>query len=335
MKRTPHMIRIAAIALISMSFASCASLYLKGGKDAYQNLQYQDAIYFLDKAVERKDDADGRRKLAESYLKVNNYEMAADVYDLAASYADNTDSDRLNHARALMGAQRYDDAKTVLQEIVARDAGNIQASSLLKGIEDLRKLKSDSLQYIVEPVSIMAAGSVFAATPYQNGMIVSVAGGAGANDPYTNTSYTNLYFTKREGAAWSSPEELPGINGNYHDAVAAVAPSGLTMVFTRSYLIKGKLGGNEEHFSNTQLVMSVRGADGTWSSPPFFHFANPTTCLLIRPSLPIAKHFISVQTWLADKAEWIFGRAPWPVPVGLPLSIWAHPLTHLAMKCFL
>jgi hypothetical protein len=115
-----------------MMLGSCASLYLKSGKQAYDDLKYQDAIYFLDKGVSKKDEADARRKLAESYLKVNNFEESSRNYDLTTTYTDNKDSDRINHVKALMGVERYSDAKTILEGILSRDAGNGVAKELLQ-----------------------------------------------------------------------------------------------------------------------------------------------------------------------------------------------------------
>jgi hypothetical protein len=103
-------------------------------------------------------------------------------------------------------------------------------------------------------------------------------------DPYTNKPYTNLYFTKREGAAWAAPSVLEGLNGSYHDGVAATSPAGTTIIFTRSFMLEsGRIAGNESKVSNTQLYSSRRGSDGIWEKPtilPFcdnkYMFAHPT-----------------------------------------------------------
>jgi len=87
--------------------ASCASLYNKAGKEAYENMQYSDAAYYLGKGTAKKDDAEARRKLADSYMKVNDYDNALTNYEIISTYTDNTDADRVNHARALMGKERY------------------------------------------------------------------------------------------------------------------------------------------------------------------------------------------------------------------------------------
>jgi len=284
MKKNAYILRIASMFVASLMLGSCATLYTNAGKDAYDNYKYNEAVYFLSKGVAKKDDADARRKLAESYLKVNDYDNALAVYETASTYTDNTDKDRVNHARVLMAKQRYLDAKTILEGIVSRDANNVAAKQLLASCKSVERFKADSMNYIIEPMAIPAAGPVYSPYLYNGGMIFSSPSGTGELDPYTNKPYTNLYFTKREGAAWAAPSVLEGLNGNYHDGVAATSPAGTTIIFTRSFMLEsGRIAGNESKVSNTQLYSSRRGSDGIWEKPTIlafcdnkYMFAHPT-----------------------------------------------------------
>jgi hypothetical protein len=183
-----------------------------------------------------------------------------------------------------MAKQRYLDAKTILEGIVSRDANNVTAKQLLSSCKSVERFKADSMNYIIEPMAIPAAGPVYSPYLYNGGMIFSSPSGTGELDPYTNKPYTNLYFTKREGAAWAAPSVLEGLNGNYHDGVAATSPAGTTIIFTRSFMLEsGRIAGNESKVSNTQLYSSRRGSDGIWEKPtilPFcdnkYMFAHPT-----------------------------------------------------------
>lgn len=275
MKKNTLILRYIALSIATLMLASCASLYNKAGKEAYENMQYSDAAYYLGKGTAKKDDADARRKLADSYMKVNDYDNALTNYEIISTYTDNTDADRVNHARALMGKERYADAKTILEGIVSRDASNAYAKQLLASCKNIDRMKADSVNYIIETMMIPAAGPVYAPRLYNGGLLFSSPSGDGEIDPYTKQAYTNLYFTKREGASWGSPEVLAGINGNYHDAVAAVSPSGNTMVFTRSYTLEsGSLAGNENKISTTQLYTTRKGADGAWEKPTVLPFCD-------------------------------------------------------------
>ena len=310
--------RVAAFVMASLLLGSCATLYTKAGKDAYDNLQYNDAVYYLGKGVAKKDEADARRKLADSYMKVNDYKNALVNYDIISTYTDNTDKDRVNHARALMGLERYLDAKTILEGIVSRDASNAYAKQLLASCRNIDRMKSDSLNYIIAPVNIPAAGPVYAPRLYNGGILFSSPSGSGEMDPYTKMSYTNLYTTKREGASWGVPQELVGLNGNYHDAVAAVSPSGNTLIFTRSFTLEsGTIAGNENKVSTTQLYNSRKAADGSWEKPtvlPFcdnkYMFAHPVfasdgTTLYFASDMPGG--FGGMDIWVAKMTDNVWG----------------------------
>lgn len=275
MKKSIQFSQLLALLISAMMLASCASLYIQNGKEAYDNLKYHDAIYYLNKGVAKKQDPDAVRKLGESYLKVNDFEHAASTYEQIATFTDNTDADRINQARALMGIERYSDAKTILEGIISRDAGNQVAKELLQSCKTVDKMKSDSLLYLVEPVNIPVLDAMFSPYPYNGGLIFSSPTGKGESDPYTDKQYTNLFFSKKEGASWSNPEPLDGVNGSYHDAVAAVSPSGQNLIFTRSFQLNGgALAGNDQRVSTTQLYTSKMGSDGKWEKPTLVPFCD-------------------------------------------------------------
>ena len=177
MKNNLNILRFSTFVLLSLMLGSCASLYTKAGKDAYNNLQYQDAIYYLGKGIAKKDDADSRRKLADSYMRVNDYQNALSNYEIASTYTDNSDNDRVNHARALMGVERYSDAKTILEGILSRDASNAFAKNLLASCKNVNRMKADSVNYIIEPVTIPAGGPVYAPRLYNGGLLFSSPSG--------------------------------------------------------------------------------------------------------------------------------------------------------------
>lgn len=283
MNNSLHITRIASLFIVTLILSSCASTYFKNGKESYENLQYKDAIYFYEKGLRKKDNAEARRHLGESYLLTNDYRKAVETFEGITVYTDNSDKDRINFAKSLMGVERYSEARTILEGIISRDPNNQIAADLLNSCKKVEDLKKDSLQFVVEQVNIPQLPSLFSATHYDGGLIVSSPSGKGDKDPYTGETYNNLFFTKKNGASWEVPVEMENVNGKFHDAAAAVSPNGQIMVFTRSFqLNSGKMAGNDQRISNTQLYMSKKGADGKWEKPfllPFsdskYMFAHP------------------------------------------------------------
>lgn len=276
--------RITAIALASLFLSSCASLYLKSGKDAYSGAKYQDAIWYLEKGLEKKDDPEARKMLAESYLKTNNFAKANEQFAQTALYTDNSDSERIMEGQAKMAVGEYTQAKSIFEGILSRDPNNQLAQNLLSSCKKLTEMKADSFMYVVNPVTLPTSVAVFSPTKFNDGFIVSSPGISKVEkDPYTASDFNDLYFTKEENGGWAALTPLQGVNSPYHDAAAVVSPNGQTIIFTRSLQLKSAaLTGNDKNENLVQLYTSKMGANNIWDSPtmiPFcdakYQFAHP------------------------------------------------------------
>ncbi|MFN0031306.1 MAG: OmpA family protein [Flavobacteriales bacterium] len=268
-------LQTALLIATAVLFSSCATLYYNSGKEAGDNLRYQDAIFFLEKSAAKKESPQTRRMLAESYLMTNNYAKAEENYALATTATDNTDRDRINQARALMANGKYNEARTIFEGIVSRDPDNAIAKELLTSCKRQNDLVKDSLLYLVSPANIPNTFGAYSPAHYNGGLIFSSPAAKGDLDPYTNKAFTDLYFTKLEGVQWTNPEALSGVNGKFHDAVGAVSPSGSMLIFTRSFQLNGgALAGNDQRVSNTQLYTSKSNPDGTWEKATVMPFCD-------------------------------------------------------------
>ncbi|MEZ4800342.1 MAG: OmpA family protein [Flavobacteriales bacterium] len=275
--------RLSIVALTgSILLSSCAGLYMKSGKTAYEELKYQEAIKYLEKGLSKKEDNEGRIMLAESYLKVNDYQNASNNYSKAALSPAFNDEDRLHQGMALMSVGQYSDARSIFEGIISRDASNTEAQALLQSCKKLDEMREDSLMYQISLVNIPSNDPVYSAVKFKDGLIFTSAATKGDKDPYTNKAFTDLYFTKKENGNWSTPVEVANVNSKHHDAVAAISPNGQLMLFTRSFQLKNALSGNDKNESPTQLYQS-RLVDGEWTKPeiiPFcdvkYMYAHPT-----------------------------------------------------------
>jgi outer membrane protein OmpA-like peptidoglycan-associated protein len=258
----------------SLLLSSCANLYLSSGKKAYEDLKYREAINYLETGLARKEDESARKVLADSYFKINDYSNAAAQYERTVLYAGTSDNERINYGKSLMSVGKYDQAKEVFAGITSRDANNEVAKSLLASCKKYESMKQDSAYYSITPVNIPGQNPVYSAVPYNDGLIVTSSPLKGDKDPYTNNGFTDLFFTKKDGAIWSDMKPLENINSKSHDAIAAVSPNGQTMIFTRSFQLKNNLAGNDKNESPTQLYQSKMGSDGKWSKPEILPFCD-------------------------------------------------------------
>lgn len=299
-----------------MLLSSCASLYLKSGKKAYEDLKYQESIEYLETGLKKKEDEAARKMLADSYFKVNDYPNAVAQYERSVLYAGTSDNERINYGKSLMSMGKYDQAKEIFEGIISRDENNEVAKSLLSSCKKLESMRSDSLMYSITPVNIPTSNPVYSAVPFNDGLIFTSTSDKGDKDPYTNKAFTDLYFSKKEGATWSNPTMLENVNSKSHDAIAAISPNGQTMIFTRSFQLKNNLAGNDKNESPTQLYQSKMGADGKWSKPeivPFcdvkYMYAHPTfspdgTTLYFASDMPGGKGGFDIYSSKITDGSW-------------------------------
>lgn len=310
----------------SLLLSSCANLYLSSGKKAYEDLKYREAIEYLETGLARKEDESARKVLADSYFKINNYSKAAEQYERTVLYAGTSDTERINYGKSLMSTGKYDQAKDIFGGILSRDPNNEVAKALLASCKKYESMKQDSSYYSVTPVNIPGQNPVYSAVPYKEGLIVTSSPVKGDRDPYTNNGFTDLYYTKKDGAIWSDLKPLEGVNSKSHDAIAAISPNGQTMIFTRSFQLKNNLAGNDKNESPTQLYQSKIGADGKWSKPeilPFcdvkYMYAHPSfspdgTTLYFASDMPGGKGGFDIyETKLSDSS--------WGIPQNLGSDI--------------
>lgn len=261
--------------LACMLAAGCASVNLKEGKKAYDELRYADAIWYFEKGLAKKDDPESRALLANAYRITGQPEKAVKEYSQSNVTPGTTDSDKVNYARMLMSEGNYSEARNVLDGVLSRDKTNQEAQSLLLSCKKQDVLRGDSIMYSVAPVNIPTAESVYSPVVYGDGLLITQPRASGDKDPYTNKSFTDIFFTSQANGAWTEPMALRGVNSPWHDASPVLSPNGQIMVFTRNFVLLGKtLGSNDQRQSTTQLYMSRKGADGEWGKAELLPFCD-------------------------------------------------------------
>jgi outer membrane protein OmpA-like peptidoglycan-associated protein/tetratricopeptide (TPR) repeat protein len=261
---------LAAILLLG----SCAKISIKDGLQAYNELRYQDAITHLENGLSKKEDPAARRALAASYLATNQFQRAEAEYSILTSTPGNTDVDRINYGRALMGSGKYDEALDIFEGILSREPSNVVAQNLRSSCLRVDEIKADSSRYTIKSVPVSGVDAVYSPLIHGNKLYFSAEkSGAGEVDQYTGLKYTDLYVASLENGSIGATEKVGGVNGKYHDGIAALSGDGNTMILTRSnYEGKNKLARNAEDLNMTQLFISTKDAEGNWSEPQLLPF---------------------------------------------------------------
>lgn len=311
--------------IITATLGSCASTYIRSGKEAHDDLMYQEAIKNLNKGLAKKDDIEGLKLLAQSYMKVNNFDQAKATYERLSKLSGVSDINRLDFAMALMSMKDYDAARTELLKL----NNSPMATRLLSSLDKHRDLMKDSSLFEVKMIDISGISTAFSPVITKDGIIVSGERSIGEKDPYTNLSYTDLFEVKKEGDTWSKAKRMSTkLNQKYHDGIATLSADGKTMIFSRSfYVAKNKLGKDLVNVNNIQLYESHIENDTVWSEPEKlrlsddqFMFAHPAlspdgNTLYFSSDIP--EGFGGMDLYKSVKKE----NGKWDKPVNLGASI--------------
>ncbi len=268
--------RLAAFFILAVTVAACARVNIKDGMQAHSELRHQDAIHHLSKGLEKIDDLDARRALASSLTETNRFSEAREQFQVLATSPNFTDADRIAYGRVLMSLGNYSDAEEVFNGILSREPGNQIAQALRNSSKKANDIRKDSLRYEVTPM--FTSGLTAAYSPVVSGNKIYFSGardGSGEKDAYTGLNFTDLYVADIDGANFNKPAKVEGVNGRYHDGIAAISGDGKTMILTRSnYGTRGRLEANDESINTMQLYSSTLDDNGKWSTPELLPFCN-------------------------------------------------------------
>jgi outer membrane protein OmpA-like peptidoglycan-associated protein len=262
MLRIPSLPLFAWVLVLSGFVSGCATLHLEEGQAAYDELRYQDAIHHFGKAVQRDPEVEAYRKLASAHALVNENEEAAAAYSVLVSLPDATDDDRIGYASVLFKSGEYAQAERLLNAVSQRDPGNDVAAALRRSAVLAQDERRDTTAFVLNPIETPGILSAFAPLRFANTLYFTGAVERnGAKDPYTDLSYTDLYQMPVSGG---TPQAVPGVNGPYHDGMAAVSPDGSILIFTRSNHEADKAGRlltDDSDVNNTTLFYARKGME--------------------------------------------------------------------------
>ena len=262
-KRAGFILSTVAVLLF---LTGCASYHMRQGNRLYDQMAYSQAVKEYEKALDSPYKNQAQRKLASSYLKLNNLDkarqyMEAVVKDTAVK-ADA--AERSQYANLLFRAGRYEDARTVLQQNSALDN---QGKTMLSSCDSITVWQQDSLRYQIDRSNLNGGGeSNFSPYYYKDGILfVSDRGKGSSRDRYewTGRPFLDVYYSKVDaGGQASSPSALSGeLNGVYHEGPVAIA--GDTLYLTRNNYVKKKVGKSEQEVVNFKLYQLHR-KDSAW-----------------------------------------------------------------------
>ncbi|MEI7670424.1 MAG: hypothetical protein WCJ33_10120, partial [Pseudomonadota bacterium] len=208
------------------------------------------AVEKYKKALDKKDIPDAKKKLADSYRKLENTIEAEKWYKEVADMPDSKPQDKLYAAQAMMSNEHYADAKVMLKQYLDQVPSDQTAQKLFASCDSIGSWKADSTNWRIETPAFNGSSSNMSPVRYDKGIIFSSDRTEGKKYyEWNGRPFLDLYYAKETSpGSFDSPKKLNGkINGIYHDGTASVTADGKTIYFTRNNYVnkKTKLGSND------------------------------------------------------------------------------------------
>lgn len=273
MKKLPY---ILLLSVLMGLMTGCAQQHLTKGDRAYERMAYAAAACHYEKALRSTDDRSVALRAADAYSKQNNMAKAADWYAYADRMAPLTNTDAMNHGRALQSLGRIGEAAKFFERVMAEKPEDAVVRELGLAIADHEAFFEDTTLFTVDPLPLTGLVSCFSAIPHGNGILFAAerqADGKNTN-PWNGASYLDLYTSSPTvSGTWSAPVPLQGeVNGRFHEGPAVISADGNTMYFTRSDYYKFRLNKDDNATSHLMLYRAEKQADGSWGKNHSFAY---------------------------------------------------------------
>jgi peptidoglycan-associated lipoprotein len=269
-------IRIGSILICSfLLLASCGP-----EKQAAKNFKlgkYQKVIEYYTNVLEKQpNNGKANYFVAESFRLSNRLPDAEKFYAKASGPGVNEDSVRLYYAKSLQSNGKYDEAKTVLNELQSETKDELmkdRARKELDGLNYVNKLDEKKNYYKIKNLETINTPFTEYAPAYLNGEIYFTSSRSNQRIyEATGTPYTDLYKATSRGAVVdeNTIAPLPAlINAeNINEGCVTFSPDGRTMVFA-----KGNTG-KRKGAVDVDLYIS-RFRNGQWSEPTPININQP------------------------------------------------------------
>lgn len=252
-----------------LAIAGCSTNYLTRADHEFNQMRYSRSANLYEKHLSKnKNDLQAREKLAQSYLNMKNYKQAELEYMKIVTNPNSNPTAIYNYARTLMLAGKYQNAQDWMDVYMYRQKADKNAEYFYSNLKSIKDLQKDSGQIRLKPIEFKGQACAFSCAPYKKGIVYTAAVNSRNEkevDPWTGTSFYNLYYSEPAADGWSKPVLLTGeLNNQYHESTPLFSKKGDEIIFTRSnYTKKNKLGKNKENVSHLKLY-SARLVQNEW-----------------------------------------------------------------------
>ncbi len=240
-----------------------AALFMAAGTLSAQDVKTKKAdryfeLFRFESAIEQyqrviKKDPDNYHalvRLGDSYRLLGEPADAAFWYGSAAKHPDADSMAVFYYAQALRSNGNYTDAKDQYLKYQQMAPNDPRAATLAKSMDDINKLKADSLRYnVVNIGDANTQGSEFSPSYYSDSMLIFPSNrGDKGKDVWQGGAFLNLYTAAiTNDTAVGDVKAVDGkVNSKFHEGPVTFNKGYTVMYFTRNSYIKSKKKGEQD-----------------------------------------------------------------------------------------
>jgi len=270
MKKTILTIALFSIALSSYGQGVNPSKLKKANKQ-YEGFSYAKAIETL---IEAGDSSiNTQRKLADSYIKIHDFQNAEEAYTSIVNSDSATSEDAYTYASILEENKKYTQADTWMEKFVSMMPQDKRAIAYQKNKAAYNQLSKDKGQFKIKNLEINSAQEDFAPVFYKD-KVLFASSREGVKPIRRKWNWNKLQFldiyqaNKADDYELSMANRFQGrkFNKKYHEGPVAFNKEETKMWFTRN----NYQGKSTDGVIKLQIWSSEINEDGKWSKPEAF-----------------------------------------------------------------
>ncbi len=270
-----RIILLAAMCLLGLTSGySQAGPELDKGDKAFDNFDFQEALYFYEVALESNpQDPSITRRIANTHRRMGQLATSAEWYKKTIALDASKAEDMLYYAEALKNLKEYEDAIYWYEMFNKLQPNDSRAKSHLTDRFYYRDLFADTARYEMKSLKINNENPVIGISLFEDEKILVSAVELEKGKPSEVSPFLDIYLcdfnTKKELA---NPVRLDKkVNSKYHDGPAFYSFSEHKLYITRNNIRNGKPVRDKNGNVNLKIYSSEY-QNGEWSAAQELRF---------------------------------------------------------------
>jgi peptidoglycan-associated lipoprotein len=272
-------IKIIVLMLMILSACNAGKKALKKGNKKYERGEYNVAINFYEKAVDKNTaTAQSSFFIAESYRLSNRIKEAEPYYKKAIAEGLDNEAAQFYYGLSLKVNEKYKNAQQHLEQYLQSATDDQYRQLAMREVDNLRKINKllDKESYFrVKNLELINSDAAEYGPVYSNGELYFTSSRYGGKIyKATGTAFTNIYKAQTQGAVVDS-STVEALNDmvnspNTNDGCVTFSNQGMVMVFAKGNSGK-KRGGKDVN------LFITRFRRGEWSEPEKLSISDPNS----------------------------------------------------------